>query len=217
MATPLVPQGTRIYIESARGSVQALSGITKADPPVVTYVGTDPANNDYLILKDMVGMTEFSDAVVKVANVNTGGNTFEAKDQDSTDFGTFSSGNMYPVTFGTELTLATGFSTSGGEPQYANYMYLWDRQERRIYTHNAAAGIELPVVFDPTDATYQYLYNLGRTGQDLAVKFLFSNGVEWLTFGNFGGGGMPSASDARSVMQVNFSINPSSKPWYVLP
>ncbi len=217
MATPIVPQGTRIYLESVRGTVQALAGITKADPPVITYVGADPVNGDYMILTDMTGMTEFQDAVVKVANVNAGGNTFEAKDQDSTAFGTYASGNMYPVTFGTELTLATGFNTTGGEPQYATYMYLWDRQERRIYTHNAAAGIDLPVVFDPTDANYQYLYNLGRTGATLAVKFLFANGVEWLTFGNFGGGGMPSASDSRSVMQTTFSINPSSKPFYVLP
>lgn len=215
--TPMVPQGTRIYIESARGAAQALSGISNTDPPVITYAGTDPSNNNYIILKDMVGMTEFSDAVVKVANVNGAANTFEAKDQDATDFGTFSSGNMYPVTFGTELQLATGWNTSGGEPQYANYLPLWDRQERRVYTHNAAAGIELPCIFDPTDATYQYLYNLGRTGQDLAIKFLFPNNVEWLTFGNFGGGGMPSASDARSILQVTFSINPSSKPWFVLP
>lgn len=217
MPTPIVPQGTRIFIESVRGAAQALTGITKADPPVLTYVGTDPANGDYLILKEMLGMTEFEEAVIKAANVNGGGNTLEAKDQDSTAFGTFASGNMYPVTFGTELTIATGFSTSGGEPQYATYMYLWDTIERRKFTHVSAVGIDLPVVFDPADANYQALYNLARTDATLAVKFLFKNGVEMLSFGNFGGAGMPSAGDARQVMSARFSINPTSKPFFVLP
>lgn len=217
MPTPMVPQGTRIYIESTRGAAQALSSITKAEPPVLTYAGTDPTNGDYLILRDMLGMSEFEDAVIKAANVNSGSNTLEAKSQDSTAYGTFVSGNMYPVTYGTELTIATGFAASGGEAQYATYMYLWDRQERRKYTHNSAAGIDLPVIFDPTDANYQTLYNLSRTGGDLAVKFLFPNSVEWLTFGSFGGSGMPSAGDSRQVMTATFSINPSNKPFYVLP
>lgn len=217
MATPIVPQGTKIYIESVRGSVQALSAITKADPPVLTYVGADPANGDYLILRNMLGMTQFEDAVIKAANVSAGANTLEAKDQDSTSFSTFVSGNMYPVTFGTELTIATGFSTSGGEPQYTNYRLLWDEIERRKFTHVSAVGIDLPVIFDPTDANYQTLYNLARTDATLAVKFLFKNGVEMLTFGNFGGSGMPSAGDAASIMTSQFSINPTSKPFFVLP
>lgn len=217
MAEPMVPQGTRIYLESSRGAAQVISAISKADPAVLTYAGADPVNGTYAILKEMVGMSEFSDAVVKVANVDGALNTFQAKDQDSTLFGTHVSGNLYPVVFGSELTIATGFNTSGGESQYATYMFLWDRQERRKYTHNAAAGIDLPVIFDPTDANYQLLYELGRSGGDIAVKFVFPNGVEWLTFGSIGGSGMPSAGDSRSVMTAQFSINPSSKPFYVLP
>lgn len=214
---PLVPQGTRIFIESARGADQAISAITKADPPVITYAGADPVNGTYAILKDVVGMSQFNDALIKVANVNAGSNTLEAKDQDSTLFSTFVSGNLAPVTLGAELTIATGFQPSGGEPQYTNYMLLWDDQERRKFTHVSAVGIDIPVIFDPADANYQYLYNLARTDATLAVKFLFKNGVEWLTFGNFGGAGMPSGGDGRSVMQAKFSINPVSKPWFVLP
>lgn len=217
MATPSILQGSRIYIESARGAAQALSAVTKADPPVLTYAGADPANNDYLILRDMLGMTQFNDAVVKVANVNAGGNTLEAKDQDSTLFGTFVSGNMYPVTFGSELTVAMGASFTGGDPQYTNYMLLWDDMERRKFTHTSAAGIDLPVMWDPTDTNFLYLYNLARTDSTLAVKIVLKSGVEILSFGNFGGSGQPTASDARTIMQATFSINPSTKPWYVLP
>lgn len=215
--TPLIPQGTRIFIESSRAAVQSITTISNTKPPVITYAGADPTNGSYAILKDIVGMTQFNDALVKVANVNTTANTFEAKDQDSVAFSTFISGSLQPVVLGNELTIATGFTPSGGEAQYANYMLLWDDQERRKFTHTSAVGIDLPVIFDPSDANFQYLYNLARTDSTLAVKFLFKNGVEWLTFGNFGGSGMPSGGDTRSVMQAKFSINPVSKPWFVLP
>lgn len=214
---PLVPQGTRIFIESDRGAVQAISSITKEDPPVITYAGADPANGSYAIIKDVIGMNQINESLIKVANVNAAANTLEAKDQDSTKFSDFISGNMVPVTLGAELTIATGFNPTGGEPQYTNYMLLWDDQERRKFTHVSAVGIDLPVVFDPTDANYQYLYELARTDSTLAVKFLFKNGVEWLCFGNFGGAGMPTGGDSRSIMQAKFSINPTSKPWFVLP
>lgn len=217
MPTPSILQGSKIYIESARGAAQVISAITKADPPVITYVGTDPANSSYGIITDVTGMTQFNDAVVKVANVDTGANTFEAKDQDSTNFGTFASGNFYPVTFGSELTVAMGLGFTGGEPQYTNYMLLWDDMERRKFTHSSAAGIDLPVMWDPTDTNFNYLYNLARTDSTLAVKIVLKNGVEILSFGNFGGSGQPTANDSRTIMQASFSINPTTKPWYVLP
>ena len=186
MPTPSILQGARIYIESARGAVQALSAITKAAPPVITYAGADPSNNDYMIITGMTGMTQLNDAVVKVANVN-------------------------------ELTVAMGAAFTGGEPQYANYMLLWDDMERRKFTHASAAGIDLPVMWDPSDTNFKYLYNLARTDSTLAVKIVLKSGVEILSFGNFGGSGQPTSNDARSIMQASFSINPTTKPWYVLP
>lgn len=217
MATPNIFQGARIYIESARGAAQSISGITKAEPPVITYAGTDPANNDYLILRGMTGMTQFEDAIVKVANVDGTGNTFEAKDQDSSNFNTFVSGSMYPVTFGSELTIAMDAKFTGGDPQYATYMLLWDDIERRKYTHSSASGIDLPVLFDPTDTNFKYLYNLARTDATLAVKIVLKSGVEMLSFGNFGGSGTPTSNGAREIMQAQFSLSPTTKPWIVLP
>lgn len=214
---PILAQGTRIFLESSRGAAQAISGITKAAPPVITYAGADPANNSYLILKDMTGMTEFQDAVIKVANVNGAGNTLEAKDQDSTNFGTFTAGNIYPVEFATEIQIATDFRPTGGESQFANYRLLHERIERRKFSHTSAAGIDVPVIWDPTDPTFKLLYEAGRTGQEMAIKLLFPNGVEMLTFGSIGGSGLPNGGDATKVMEASFSINSASKAWYVLP
>lgn len=92
-------QYVRFYTD--RGVVleatQAITGITNANPGVVTYVGADPANGDWMYLTAIGGMTELNGRYVQVANVNAGANTFELKDTDgaaisTSSFGTYTSG-----------------------------------------------------------------------------------------------------------------------------
>ena len=59
-----------------------ISGITNANHGVVTYVGADPSNGDWMYVYGVVGMTEVNGRYVKVANVNTGAKTFELNDID---------------------------------------------------------------------------------------------------------------------------------------
>ena len=72
-----------------------VSNITNASPGVLTYVGADPANGDWMYVKDVQGMTEVNGRYVKVTNLNTGAKTFELYDIDdglidTTSYGTYS-------------------------------------------------------------------------------------------------------------------------------
>jgi hypothetical protein len=58
-------------------SPQEITSITNANPAVVTYVGSDPSNGDIVSMFSIHGMTDFVNRAVKVANVNSGANTFE--------------------------------------------------------------------------------------------------------------------------------------------
>ena len=74
-----------------------ITGITKANPGVLTYTGTDPANGDWQYLAAIGGMTQLNGRYVIVANVNTGANTFELTDLfgnniDTSGFTTYTSG-----------------------------------------------------------------------------------------------------------------------------
>lgn len=77
---------------------QDITGITNADPGVVTYSGADNyANGDTVYLSEIVGMEELNGVKAVVANVDTGANTFELNDADgnnidTTSYGTYSSG-----------------------------------------------------------------------------------------------------------------------------
>lgn len=79
-------------------AAQNITAITNANPAVLTYSGSDTyANGDEVYISGVVGMTEVNGRNFKVANVNTGSNTFELDYMDgtnvnSTAWGTYVSG-----------------------------------------------------------------------------------------------------------------------------
>lgn len=217
MPNPRTPAGTRVFIQSDISAKQSVSAITKAAPPVVSYAGADPANGAYVALVDMFGMTELEDALVKVANVNAAGNTFEAEDQDSTGYGTFASGNMQVVTLATELLVATGFKMGGGEQQFAEYTYLWDRRSRKIPTIQTGSQVDIPCIWDPSDAGSKEVLKAANSGAKRGFKILLPDGLEMLFFGNIGASGLPQAENLTSVMTTTVTITVASTIRYVFP
>jgi hypothetical protein len=59
-----------------------ISNITNASPGVLTYVGADPSNGDWMYITGVVGMTQVNGRYVKVTNVNVAAKTFELYDID---------------------------------------------------------------------------------------------------------------------------------------
>lgn len=92
---------------------QAITGITNANPAVLTYTAPDSyANGDEVYISGVVGMTEVNGRHFKVANLNAGANTFEltdlgGNDIDSTGFGTYSSGGTVAEIYQLTTTYAT--------------------------------------------------------------------------------------------------------------
>jgi hypothetical protein len=88
-------------------TAQNITGISNANPGVLTYSGADPANGDWMYLTGIGGMTQLNGKIVKVAGVNTGANTFNLQDIDgnninTTGYGTYTSGGtmarIYTIT-----------------------------------------------------------------------------------------------------------------------
>lgn len=74
-----------------------ITGITQANPAVLTYTGTDPSNGEEVAISGVVGMTQVNGRNFKIANVNSGANTFELQymngtNVNSTAFTAYSSG-----------------------------------------------------------------------------------------------------------------------------
>lgn len=90
-------------------STNSITGVTKANPAVVTYSGTDNfSNGDKVIISGVAGMTQLNNREFEVANVNTGANTFELLGVNSTGYGTYTSGGSAAKVF----QLVTPYATA---------------------------------------------------------------------------------------------------------
>lgn len=211
-----VPAGSIISIQTVLGDAQSISAISKTDPAVVSYAGADPANDSYAAL-ELAGMLELNESIVKVANVNAAANTFEAVDQDATEFGAFVSGSLRPITFGATLEAATGFSFSGGEAKTQTYTLLKDEQEMETIVGYGKVAASIPCLWDPQDEGLKLVRRMAKSKKKLGFKIAFPNGLEILFFGQIGASGLPSVQNAQSIMETTISLSLQSLPTYVYP
>lgn len=109
----------------------SITGITKANPAVVTYSGADNfANGDIVYIDGVVGMTEVNDLEFEVANVNTGANTFELKGINSTNYTTYSSaGTVYRCS----VVLSSAAAPSSGSPHTLSWTAVTGAKEYNVY------------------------------------------------------------------------------------
>ena len=212
MADYNVWSGANIDVETfPRAAAQVVSAITKANPAVVTYVGADPANGDFIIIKEVVGMVELNDQVLRVANVNAGSNTLELEDVDSTLFGTFVSGNMYPITLGVSMTTVQDVNSGGGEFQFSDLTTIHDTLQKRIPTVASPFTMGLGCLFKPGDAAHIELEKANDTKSTRAIRVRWATGdvAAWLAY--VGASGIPTGQ-AQQVVKTNVNFEGQGKP-----
>lgn len=99
----------RVYRNNAAvlEASQAITGLTQANPCVLTYAGADSfANGDEVEVDVVVGMTQVNKRRFTVANVNAGANTFELAGVNSTGYTAYVSGGTVAKVF----TLTTPYA-----------------------------------------------------------------------------------------------------------
>ena len=147
---------------------QAISGITKATPAVVTYVGADTyANNDRIYISDVVGMTQVNNREFVVTNVDTGANTFELEDSDgndvnSTGYDTYTSGGTVEEIFQVTTTYTEAELSEIRVVQSADVLYILhpDHPPRQLVRTSALSWTLSAITF--TDGPYMAT-NTGTT------------------------------------------------------
>lgn len=193
-------------------AAQAITGITKANPAVVTYGGaTDPANGDYIKITNVVGMVEINDQVFRVANVVAASNTLELEGVDSTSFGTFVSGNMYPIVFGVSMTTVQDVNSGGGEFQFTDITTVHDALQKRIPTVSSPFTMQLGCLFKPSDAAHIELGKANKTKTTRAIRVRWATGdaAVWLAY--VGASGIPTGS-AQQVVKTAVSFEGQGTP-----
>ena len=106
-------------------TAQNITAITKANPAVVTYSGSDTyANGDRVAITGVLGMGQVNNREFTVANVNTGANTFELSGVNSTGYDTYTSGGSVAEIYEITTTYAVADVADLKFTQSADTLYI---------------------------------------------------------------------------------------------
>jgi hypothetical protein len=211
MSDPIFWSNVQVKIGASHGTALTISGITKANPAVVTYTGTDPANGDYMILPDTAGMVELKNRVFRIAGVDATANTFQLEGEDSSSYTTFISGTAVPVATFDSMTTVQDINASGGDPTFADVTTIHDQIQRRVPTVFSPSSYTFGCIFDPADAAMKRLVSITKQRVPEAVIFVFSDGAQFAFYAYAAASGAPTGS-AQQVVKTNVSLESQGLP-----
>lgn len=196
--TAKVWSGVSIAVQSALATALTVTGITKANPAVVSYTGTDPSNGDYLLLK-IQGMHQIDYRVVRAANVSGAGNTFECEGVDSSAYDAFSSGTAEVITFGTTLSIVGSLSVSGGDFNMIDVTTIHDSVNKQVPGNANPIVISMTCDWDPSDAGLVALKSASDAKAVRCIRVTFSDGTKVVFAGYVGATAFPTGSAQQRV------------------
>ena len=172
-----IPDGTRFAIATATGAPVSITGISNANPAIVSAAAHGLAAKSPFIL--MSGWEDLNEGVFRASSPTTG--TFELEGVDSTNVITFPTGSgggsLIPVTTWTEIQQVLNVNTSGGEQQYAEAEPLAQKYSVRIPTRFSAQSLELEIGDDNAMPGYQALLNASRATKPVAIRMAQPGGA----------------------------------------
>ena len=213
MAQPVLWKNVAVAMQSTIGAEIPITSISKANPGVVGYTGTDPVAGD-IVLLSVLGMWQLDDKAVRVANVNASANTFELEGVDTTLFETFTSGAFQVVTLGNSITTATTISSSGGDYEMID-----------TTTIHVNARTQMPGLPNATTFTMDHLWDAADPGllalkaaSDVQAKrvfrFSFGQSGKVMLFAGYVGASLLPGGQAQQLVTTSVVITMNGTPTY---
>ena len=199
-----------VVMQSALSSAQVISAITKANPGVVTYVGADPTNGDYLLLTDVLGMDQVNSRAFRAANVVGGSNTLELEGENTTSYDTLTSGNLQVVTLGTSISTILNCTVSGGDPAFIDTTTIHDSVNQQIIGNFTPTVVTGDLIWDPANTAQAAMKAASDNKEQRVFRFTFANGTKWLFYGYVGLTGAPTGS-AQEVVKTPLIITTNGR------
>lgn len=198
-----------VKVQSASTNNTSITSITKAVPAVVTVasIGTI-TNGDYVLIK-AAGMTQVDNRLFRVAGV--AGSTFQLEGVDSTQFDDFISGSADEITFGTNLTVVSNITASGGDFQFIDVTTIHDTIQKQIPGNASASTFSMDCQWMPDDPGLIALKAASDNKAELGIMFEFSNGYRYMQTGYIGATLSPTGS-AQAVVSTPVVITAFGRP-----
>lgn len=197
-----------VAMQSALAAPLTITGITKADPGVVTVTGTAPTTGDYVLIK-AEGMSQVDGRVFRVTNLSA--TTFELDGEDTTLFSTFVSGTAEVITFGTTMATATGLSAGGGDYDFIDVTTIHDNVRKQVPGLASPATYTFDNIWDAGDPALVAMKQASDNQAQRAIRFTFATGVV-VTFNGYVGATLLPLGQAQDKVTTSVVVTMFGRP-----
>lgn len=177
----LIGRNTRVEVESTLDAAKVVTAITKANPGVATSATHGYANGDVIVLKDIAGMTELDGQIVRAANVTT--NTFDLEGIDTTNFGTFTSGNAHKISAWVTLGEARSLNAGSVSPNKLDSTTLLDSEKQYVLGQSDTPEVSVEALSNPLATAAVKVEAAARAGTALGFRVTMSDSSKRLIRG----------------------------------
>lgn len=186
-----------VFMESAIGAEVAASVITKASEGVMTTGAAHGiTTGDYVLVKAQ-GMTEVNGRIFRAKAAS--GSSLTLEGENTTNYGTFTSGTVQKITFGTTISTLTSVSGNGGTFEPIDTTLIHDKAKSSIPGLASATEYTFESVWDVSDAGLIAAKQASSTKAQKAFMIVFSNGQRVVFYGYIGAQLIPGGSTGGMV------------------
>jgi hypothetical protein len=208
MANVVKWSNVAVGVQSTLGANKTITGITKANPGVVSSTAHGYVNGDYVLITAN-GMYQVDGRVFRVAGSVT--NAFNLEGEDTTLYDTFTSGVANLITFGTSMTTATGLTAAGGDFDFIDTTTIHENVRKQIPGLASAATYTFENIWDPADAGLLALKLASDNQAQRAIRFTFAGGQKVLFNGYVGATLLPTGN-AQDKVSTSVAMTMFGRP-----
>lgn len=171
----IIATDARVEVENTVGTATAITGITNANPGVVTSAAHGLSNGAIVKLAISDGMVELDQQVVRIANATT--DTFELEGIDTSNMSTFASGTItwQEVTAWYTVAASTGVNIGDSTPTELDGTRLIDKKQVTLYGLPGSISGTIDIQHDPHSAAIQKL-KAASVSDLLSFRVTWNNG-----------------------------------------
>jgi hypothetical protein len=206
------PNGTIFSLGTTYAAAKIISGISNANPGVASSTTHGYTDGDILVISS--GWPRMEGRVARVDDSVT--DAFDLEGIDTTSAILYpagaGAGRAVKVTDFVPFSQVTDSASSGGEQQFAQWVYLEDGQQRQRPTFKNARSLQLTLDYDPALAWHDTLVNadLLNTPHVLLATLPNSSKIYYNMYVSFDGEPTFTANQNQQVVATFSYANPRS-------
>lgn len=204
MARAIIGTNVKVEVEATLGSPVTITGITLANPGVVTATSHGYANGDVVKFSISSGMPQLDGQAVRVANITT--NTFETENLDTTSFDAFVAGTVTKVASFSTFAKAQDFTCPTPAPKKIDETTLIDKQRQYTYGLPDAPDGKITALFNPGGTVEAHIAALAISNSAAAFRVTYADARKTIFNANVAfGQGFNLKVDAAATTEVYFT------------